>query len=107
MTTERSSATPTATSICVRLPGALRPAAGGNKCIDVPVEAELPLAALLDALDVRYPALTRRIRDEQGRLRRYVNVYVDGADVREHDDPARAPVPPGAEVLVLPSVAGG
>jgi molybdopterin converting factor small subunit len=98
---------PAAASICVRLPGALRPAAGGNKCVDVPVADDVPLSALLDALDARYPALARRIRDEQGRLRRYVNVYIDGEDVRAHDDPASAPVRPGAEVLVLPSVAGG
>jgi molybdopterin converting factor small subunit len=97
----------TAATICVRLPGALRPCADGKKCVDVPVDADVPLAELLDALDARYPVLARRIRDEQGRLRRYVNVYIDGTDVREHDDPARAPVRPGAEVLVLPSVAGG
>jgi molybdopterin converting factor small subunit len=94
-------------SVSVRLPGALRASADGNKCIDLPVEGEVALAALLDALDARHPALARRIRDEQGRLRRYVNVYIDGLDAREHDDPIRAPVRPGAEVLVLPSVAGG
>jgi molybdopterin converting factor small subunit len=102
MTTDQAAA-----AIRVRLPGALRPAAGGNKCVDIPVAADVPLADLLDALDARYPVLARRIRDEQGRLRRYVNVYIDGTDAREHDDPTRAPVRPGAEVLVLPSVAGG
>jgi molybdopterin converting factor small subunit len=102
---EAGAATPAA--VCVRLPGALRAVAGGEKCVDVPVAAELSLSAVLDALDSTHPALARRIRDEQGRLRRYVNVYIDGIDAREHGDPGAAPVRPGAELLVLPSVAGG
>ena len=52
------------------------------------------------------PALTRRIRDEQGELRRFVNVYVDGEDARRLDGLDTA-VPAGAEMLILPSVAGG
>ncbi len=64
------------------------------------------LTDLLDALAAEHPALARRIRDEQGELRRYVNVYVDGADVRTSGGLATT-VPAAAEVLVLPSVAGG
>jgi molybdopterin converting factor small subunit len=96
-----------AAPVCVRLPGALRPAADGNAVVDVPVDGEIALSALLDVLDARYPALTRRIRDERGSLRRYVNVYIDAVDARANGDPGAAPVRPGAEVLVLPSVAGG
>jgi molybdopterin converting factor small subunit len=98
---------PDPAAVRVRLPGALRTHVDGRSCVELPVAGPVPLSALLDDLDARHPALVRRIRDEQGRLRRYVNVYVDGNDVREHADPAAAPVPPGAEVLVLPSVAGG
>jgi molybdopterin converting factor small subunit len=104
---EESRAGTAAPTVCVRLPGALRPSAGGNSCVDLAVDGEIELSALLDVLDVRYPALARRIRDEQGTVRRYVNVYIDGVDAREHGDPRTAPVRPGAEVLVLPSVAGG
>ena len=50
--------------------------------------------------------MARRIRDEQGQLRRFVNVYVDGEDARRNGE-LSAPVPAGAEVLILPSVAGG
>jgi len=103
MTTQQ----PVASTVCVRLPGALRAHADGKRCVDLPVDGPVPLATLLDELDRRAPALARKIRDEQGRLRRYVNVYIDGLDAREHGDPATAPVRPGAEVLVLPSVAGG
>jgi molybdopterin converting factor small subunit len=50
--------------------------------------------------------LARRIRDEQGELRRFVNLYVDGSDVR-HCGGLTAAVAPHSELLVLPSVAGG
>jgi molybdopterin converting factor small subunit len=46
------------------------------------------------------------VRDETGALRRYVNVYVDGEDVRALDGIATA-LRPGSQVHVLPSVAGG
>ncbi|MFF5172867.1 MoaD/ThiS family protein [Micromonospora sp. NPDC000089] len=53
-----------------------------------------------------WPRLARRLRDERGELRRYVNLYVDGEDCR-HLGGLLAPVADGAEVRVLPSVAGG
>lgn len=90
----------------VVLPAALRQFGGGASSLDVPIAAGATLADVLDALDAQRPALARRIRDEQGQLRRYVNVYVDGEDARRAGGLA-APVPAGAEVLVLPSVAGG
>ena len=64
------------------------------------------LAALLDALALAHPVLVRRLRDETGALRRYVNVYVDGIDVRGQHGLA-TPVADGAVVQVLPATAGG
>ena len=64
------------------------------------------LAAILREMDRQWPRLGRRIRDEQGQLRKFVNVYVDGEDVRRVEGLA-TPVPDGAEVQILPSVAGG
>jgi molybdopterin converting factor small subunit len=64
------------------------------------------LADLLDALAAEHPMLARRIRDETGQVRRFVNVYVDGDDVR-FEGGLQAKVRDGAEVQVLPSVAGG
>lgn len=90
----------------VVLPGALRQYSGGESTIDVRFEAPSTLGELLDELDRRCPRLAGRIRDEQGRLRRYVNVYVDRVDARELGG-VSAPVGRTAEVLVLPSVAGG
>ena len=92
-------------SVQVVLPGALADLAGGAKHLDVDPAGET-LADLLDALAGSHPTLGRRIRDETGRVRRFVNVYVDGEDVRWHGGLATA-VPDGAVVQVLPSVAGG
>jgi len=90
----------------VVVPGALRQFTDGASTVDVALADGASLAELLDALAAEKPALTRRIRDEQGELRRFVNVYVNGEDAR-HSGGLAAAVPADAEVLVLPSVAGG
>ncbi|MDK3258885.1 ubiquitin-like small modifier protein 1 [Blastococcus capsensis] len=92
-------------SVHIVLPGALADLAGGSRHLEVD-PAAATLAALLDEVAARYPVLDRRIRDEAGALRRFVNVYVDGEDVRWQGGLATA-VPNGAVVQVLPSVAGG
>lgn len=90
----------------VVLPAALRQYSGGVSSLDLDAAEAADLAGVLDALDAACPALARRIRDEQGQLRRFVNVYIDGEDARRVGG-LDAPVPARAEVLVLPSVAGG
>ena len=93
-------------TVRVVLPGYLADLAGGQKNVQVDVAAGDTLAAVLDGLAAGRPVLDRRIRDETGALRRFVNVYVDGEDVR-YTDGLQTPVPDGAQVQVLPSVAGG
>jgi sulfur-carrier protein len=92
-------------SVQVLLPGVLADLAGGAKHLDVAV-AGATVADLLDALAEEHPLLGRRIRDETGQVRRFVNVYVDGDDIRFQDGLATV-VRDGGEVQVLPSVAGG
>ena len=92
-------------SVQVLLPGVLAALAGGEKHVDVEPAGDT-LADLLDALAAQHPMLARRIRDETGAVRRFVNVYVDGDDVRFEGGLATK-VRDGAEVHVLPSVAGG
>ncbi|MBP3035626.1 MoaD/ThiS family protein [Arthrobacter sp. zg-ZUI100] len=94
------------TPVRLVLPAALSAAAGGARELEVQSSAGLTAAALLDGLAVEFPRLERRIRDEAGRLRRYVNVYIDGEELRSLNGLA-SPVPPGSEVLILQSVAGG
>jgi molybdopterin synthase sulfur carrier subunit len=92
-------------SVQVLLPGVLADLAGGAKHLDVDVSGGT-VADLLDVLATEHPLLGRRNRDETGKVRRFVNVYVDGDDVRFQGGLA-TPVRDGAEVQVLPSVAGG
>jgi sulfur-carrier protein len=92
-------------TVQVLLPGALASLAGGAKHLDVE-PAGGTVADLLDALAVQHPLLARRIRDETGQVRRFVNIYVDGDDVR-FEGGLGTEVRDGAEVQVLPSVAGG
>ena len=93
-------------SVEVVLPGSLADLAGGNKHVEVDVGESATLASVLDGLAEGRPLLDRRIRDETGQLRRFVNVYVDGDDVR-FEDGVGTTVRDGAVVQVLPSVAGG
>jgi molybdopterin converting factor small subunit len=90
--------------VTLLVPGALRGDAGGAARLRV--AASGTLRAVLDEVARDWPKLERRIRDEQGALRRFVNVYVDGVDCR-FGAGLSTPVPDGAEIQILPSVAGG
>lgn len=92
--------------VTVRLPSALRSRAEDRSTVDMEVPETATLADLLDALADRYPGLERRLRDEQRRLRRYVNFFVDGEECRRLDG-AATPLRGAAEVQIIPSVAGG
>jgi sulfur-carrier protein len=90
----------------ILVPGALRGEVDGASRLTVESGAQRTLGAVLDEIGERWPRLARRIRDEQGDLRRYVNVYIDGEDCRRLAG-LDSPVADGAEIQVLPSVAGG
>jgi molybdopterin synthase sulfur carrier subunit len=92
-------------SVEVVLPGVLADLAGGAKHLALE-PAGGTLGDLLDSLAARHPMLGRRIRDETGEVRRFVNVYVDGDDNRFTEGLATV-VRDGGVVQVLPSVAGG
>ena len=82
------------------VPGVLRAEAGGESRLEI--AAAGTLGAVLAEVGERWPLLSRRIRDERGAVRRYVNVFVDGEQAG-----LETPVSPSSEVQVLPSVAGG
>ena len=74
-------------------------------------EATAQLAAtsvdgLLDALEGRYPGIKGRLCDEAGKLRRFLNVYVNSEDIRFLDN-QNTPLQDGDEVSIVPAVAGG
>ena len=90
-------------AVRVRIPTILRTYTGG----DSEVTANgANLAEVLDDLDASFAGIKGRILDEDGKLRRFVNVYVNNDDVRFEQDLA-TPTPDGAEVSVIPAVAGG
>ena len=88
------------------LPSVLQPLAGGQSILTAPIEGPLTVATLLDTVTGNYPVLARRLRDETGALRRYVNIYVNGDEVRRLQG-LETEVAAGQEVLVIQSVAGG
>ena len=64
------------------------------------------LADAVDGLEQQYPGIKDRICDEQGEIRRFVNIYVNGEDVR-FLDALRTPLKSSDEVSIVPAVAGG
>jgi molybdopterin converting factor small subunit len=87
----------------VRIPTILRSYTGGAKEVDADGST---LAELLDSLEVAHPGIRARVLDEQGALRRFVNIYVGDEDVRFVGG-LEAPVTDGAKVSIIPAVAGG
>ena len=90
-------------SVSVRVPTILRTYTGGES--EVSAEGAT-VADVLESLDANYQGIKGRIVDEQGELRRFVNVYVGNDDVRFLDGLATE-VNDGSEVSVIPAVAGG
>ena len=88
--------------VTVKIPAQLRPATGGEG--EIQVEGSTvgeALQGLIDAQEGRKARIT-----QGGDLRRFVNVYVSGEDIRFADG-LETTVPDGAEVTILPAVAGG
>jgi molybdopterin converting factor small subunit len=92
--------------IRVLVPRLLAECTGGQRELALPGAGPSTAGAVLDLVAADHPVFDRRVRDETGALRRHVNLYVDGEDVRRLQGLA-TPVHPDAEVMVIQSVAGG
>jgi sulfur-carrier protein len=90
-------------TVVVKIPTQLRAAAGGESETEVDGAT---VQEVLDGLFDRFEELRTRISDEDGSLRRFVNVYLAGEDIRFLEGLA-TPVADGAELTILPAVAGG
>ena len=90
-------------AVTVKIPTQLRAATGGAP--EAAVEGAT-VGEALDALYAQHDGLKERIAGDDGELRRFVNVYLAGEDIRFLDGLA-TPVPDGAELTILPAVAGG
>jgi molybdopterin synthase sulfur carrier subunit len=91
-------------AVNVRIPTPLRKLTNEQEIVTLTEAASL--AALIDALEGQHPGLKERICDEHGEIRRFVNVYVNGEDVRFLSG-LETPIEAGAEVSIVPAVAGG
>jgi molybdopterin synthase sulfur carrier subunit len=87
----------------VRIPPVLRANVGGSKQVEV---AGSTVGELLEGLVAAHPGLRDQLFAADGELNRFVNVYVDGQDVRYLDGTA-TPVEPREELVILPAMAGG
>jgi len=89
--------------IKVRIPTPLRRLTGGKGEVDLEGTS---IAALINTLDVQFPGMKERLCDEEGAVRRFVNIYINEEDIRFHQG-LETPVAEGDEVSIIPAIAGG
>jgi molybdopterin converting factor small subunit len=90
-------------SVSVRIPTILRTYTNGES--EVSADGGT-VAEVLESLDSSYPGIKGRILDDEGAIRRFVNVYVGNDDVR-FLEALETSTPEGAQISVIPAVAGG
>jgi molybdopterin synthase sulfur carrier subunit len=90
-------------AVTVRIPTQLRELSGGAAEVSA---ARGSLATVLAGLETAHPGFRERLFDDQGELRRFVNVFVDDEDIRFLDG-VDTEVKDGATVSIVPAVAGG
>ncbi len=89
--------------VTVRIPTPLRTLCGGQAEVKVPART---LRQCLEELEARFPGLKARICEDSGAVRRFVNIFVNGEDIRFLAG-LDTPLNPGDEVTIIPSMAGG
>ena len=90
-------------AVNVRIPTTMRPLTGGDKQIALDPGS---LSDVITALESAHPGMGDRLLDEDGALRKFVNIFVDDDDVRYLDGLDTA-VADGITVSIIPAVAGG
>jgi molybdopterin synthase sulfur carrier subunit len=90
-------------SVIVRIPTPLRKLTADQDSVSADGGS---LSECITSLEASYPGLKERLCDESGEIRRFVNIYVNGEDVRFLQGLA-TPLKDGDEVSIVPAVAGG
>ena len=90
-------------AVTVRIPTPLQRLTNGQS--EVQCDGKT-VTELLQDLEKRYPGIKERICDEQGKLRRFVNVFVNEEDIRFMQGD-QTPIKEGDEVSIIPAIAGG
>lgn len=89
--------------VLIRVPSPLRRLTNGQDKIDMEAST---VVELVDKLDVDYPGFKERLIDESGEIRYFVNIYLNGEDVRFLQG-IQTSTKAGDEVSIVPAVAGG
>ena len=89
--------------ISVRIPTPLRKFTGGAESVTATGGT---VAAIVQDVEGRHPGLKERICDDAGKVRRFVNVYLNGEDIRFLSS-LDTPVKEGDEISIVPAIAGG
>ncbi len=90
-------------AVTVKIPTPLRRMTGGMSQVQVEADS---IADCVKLLEQEYPGIGARLADEKGELRRFVNIYVNGEDVRFLNGAATA-LKSGDEISIIPAMAGG
>ena len=90
-------------SVSIRIPTPLRKLTQNRELVDGQGDT---IREILDNLEKNYPGLKERVCDEQGSVRRFVNIFVNDEDIRFLQDTATV-VKSGDEVSIVPAIAGG
>jgi molybdopterin synthase sulfur carrier subunit len=90
-------------SVTVRVPTTLRPLSGGQA--EVAVDGST-VGEVLSGLDTAHPGFRDRLLDDDGNLRKFVNVFLADDDIR-YLQGLETPVPDGVTISIIPAVAGG
>ena len=90
-------------AVIVRIPTPLRRLSNGEEKVEVP---EGSLESIIDSLEQSFSGIKGRLCDDKGELRTFVNIYIDGEDVRFLEG-INTQVKSGAEISIVPAVAGG
>jgi sulfur-carrier protein len=90
-------------SVTIEIPTAFRRFTDGTPKVD---SGAATVAEALNELVLRFPALSRHVRDEQGQIRQFLNVYLNDEDIRFLGGEGSA-LKDGDRLLLVPSIAGG
>ncbi|PJA78293.1 MAG: molybdopterin synthase sulfur carrier subunit [Nitrospirae bacterium CG_4_9_14_3_um_filter_51_5] len=89
--------------IKVRIPTPLRPMTGGKSEVELTGNT---VSEIIENLGSAHPGIKERVYDEQGEVRRFINIYVNEEDIRFLTG-KDTPLKDGDEVSIIPAIAGG
>jgi molybdopterin synthase sulfur carrier subunit len=85
------------------IPTPLRQLTGGKSRVSVEAAT---IAELIDRMEASYPGFKERLLDQDGEIKRYINVFVDGQEIRRLQNAATS-IDEASEVTIIPAMAGG